>query len=433
MKFEIKDVRFEPCVESEYIRPKRIRYIQNGKEKFWDVVETHQSVALLIYETDTQRFVIVKQFRPAVYLNNQDGITYELCAGLIDKDKTPQEIAKEEALEECGYDIPLKNIKKITSYYTAVGFSGGRQYLYLAEVDSSHKVSKGGGVDEEEIEVIFLPKDKALEFLFDENYAKSPGLLFGIMWYLSREKVVLNDLFLDQAKSAMAVDILNALFHQWKQPLSTISLLAGQLPHRAMLNKLDTSSIEEISNSIIDSVSNIDQMIDMVKSFYDKRSVETEFDIKDTIYKVKKILGFALNIKGIDLQFKIKTEKKITSIGDEKLLIQALLSILLYRRDAILKNGIEDGRTTELVVYIYENEDGIEITIKDYGVGMSKEVVDKFFSSSLSIQEDKDELRLILAKAIVENQIGGILSLTKASNPTIFNIIIPRKHGSRAF
>lgn len=44
------------------------------------------------------------------------GITLELCAGIIDKDKSIEEIAREEVLEECGYDVPLKNLKQIKKY-----------------------------------------------------------------------------------------------------------------------------------------------------------------------------------------------------------------------------------------------------------------------------------------------------------------------------
>lgn len=45
------------------------------------------------------------------------GITYELCAGLVDKpDLSLEEIARQEVLEECGYDVPASKLKRITSY-----------------------------------------------------------------------------------------------------------------------------------------------------------------------------------------------------------------------------------------------------------------------------------------------------------------------------
>lgn len=45
------------------------------------------------------------------------GVTYELCAGLVDKpDLSLEEIARQEVLEECGYDVPASKLRRITSY-----------------------------------------------------------------------------------------------------------------------------------------------------------------------------------------------------------------------------------------------------------------------------------------------------------------------------
>ena len=45
-----------------------------------------------------------------------DGYTLELCAGIVDKDKDLNQIAKEEILEEVGFDIDAKDVQMITSY-----------------------------------------------------------------------------------------------------------------------------------------------------------------------------------------------------------------------------------------------------------------------------------------------------------------------------
>lgn len=44
------------------------------------------------------------------------GVTYEVCAGILDKPtKSPVEVAQEEIIEECGYHVPLEKILPITS------------------------------------------------------------------------------------------------------------------------------------------------------------------------------------------------------------------------------------------------------------------------------------------------------------------------------
>ena len=41
------------------------------------------------------------------------GFTIEFCAGIVDKDKPLEVIAKEEVLEETGYDVSVENLRKI--------------------------------------------------------------------------------------------------------------------------------------------------------------------------------------------------------------------------------------------------------------------------------------------------------------------------------
>lgn len=180
---KIEFIRIEECVSSDYIKPKSMFYVQNSVEKRWDIVDTHNSVAILLYHEDLDSFVFVKQFRPSIYLKNKDGFTYELCAGIVDKDKSLIEIAQEEILEETGYAVPLEKMEKISSFYTAVGFAGGRQTLYFAVLDESMKVNEGGGIEDENIEVIYLKKEDTLEFMFDESIATTSGLMFALMWY----------------------------------------------------------------------------------------------------------------------------------------------------------------------------------------------------------------------------------------------------------
>ncbi len=184
----IKDFKLNTLEHPQYIKTYLATYRQDGVAKDWEVLDANDSVAILIYHTEHDSFILVRQFRPAVYLKNRDGTTVELCAGLVDKDKPLVQIAKEEIFEECGYDVPVSSIEKITSFYTSVGFAGSRQTLYYAEVDESMHINDGGGIDDEQIEVIEMPVSDAGKFVFDESVAKTPGLMFAFYWWMDRQE-----------------------------------------------------------------------------------------------------------------------------------------------------------------------------------------------------------------------------------------------------
>ena len=174
----------------KFIKPLQINYTLEGEKKTWEAVIAHDNVAILLWHEEKRSFVVVKQFRPPVFNSNQtDGIMYELCAGIVDKDASNIQIAKEEILEECGYDIPLQNIQTVTKFYTSVGISGTQQTLYYAVCDDSMQVNEGGGLAEENIEVVYIPLDEAKAFMFDDAYQKTPGLLMAFYWFFDNVEV----------------------------------------------------------------------------------------------------------------------------------------------------------------------------------------------------------------------------------------------------
>ncbi len=186
--YNIDNITLEPCSDSAFVKLERMHYTQGGENRSWDLAQVHDSVAVLIYHKSKDAFVIVKQFRPPVYLKNDDGFTYELCAGIVDKKLSLVEIAQEEIEEETGYAVSTDRIEKITSFYTAVGFAGAKQELYYVVIDEEDRVGNGGGVDVEAIEVVYLPVDKAKRFIFDESIVKTPGIMFAVTWWFSERK-----------------------------------------------------------------------------------------------------------------------------------------------------------------------------------------------------------------------------------------------------
>jgi len=202
---DIKDVRLVECENSNFIKPLRVIYTQNGKEKAWDAMRVHDSVAILIYNSSRNMFILVKQFRPAVYINaaksekddngnttidhtkypGSVGLTYELCAGIVDKNKSVAEIAQEEILEECGYKVTTESLRRITGFRNGVGTSAAYQDMFYVDVTDDMKVSTGGGNQHEGelIDIVEIPLSEGRTFMMDESKTKPVGVMFALMWF----------------------------------------------------------------------------------------------------------------------------------------------------------------------------------------------------------------------------------------------------------
>lgn len=189
--------------DSPYVKPFRLYYVQNGVEKNWDLLKVHDSVAVILFNTTRRVLIFVRQFRPAVFhsvvtssgsdVGEVDlqkfppkiGVTLELCAGIVDKNKSWSEIAREEVLEECGYDVAVERIEEVMTYRSGVGSSGALQVLYYCEVTDGDRATKGGGVDDEMIDVVEYTIEESRELMKQGSKINSPpSCLLGISWFL---------------------------------------------------------------------------------------------------------------------------------------------------------------------------------------------------------------------------------------------------------
>ena len=122
---------------------------------------------------------------PTSYGPGSLGCTYELCAGIVDKNVSLEQIAKEEVLEETGYDVPLSNIEYLTAYFSSIGHAGSKQTMYYCEVTDDMMVHRGGGNTHEGelIEVVHVPLENAMKLAMDGEAARSTGLCFAVVWF----------------------------------------------------------------------------------------------------------------------------------------------------------------------------------------------------------------------------------------------------------
>ena len=132
---------------------------------------------------------------PLEYGSGALGCTYELCAGIVDKKASLEQIVKEEILEETGYDVSLESIQNVTSYYSSLGTAGTHQWLFYCEVTDDMMVAKGGGNDYEGeiIEVIHLPLEEAMQLPFDVSKARPTALCFALLWFDKFKRPQLKD------------------------------------------------------------------------------------------------------------------------------------------------------------------------------------------------------------------------------------------------
>ncbi|ECG8590049.1 GDP-mannose pyrophosphatase NudK [Salmonella enterica subsp. salamae] len=128
-----------------------------------EVYDRGNGATILLYNSIKKTVVLVRQFRVATWVNgNDDGMLIETCAGLLDNDE-PEVCIRKEAIEETGYDVG--EVRKVFELYMSPGGVTELIHFFIAEYRDSRRASIGGGVEDEDIEVLELPFTQALEMV----------------------------------------------------------------------------------------------------------------------------------------------------------------------------------------------------------------------------------------------------------------------------
>lgn len=128
-----------------------------------EVYDRGNGATVLLYNRHKQSVVLVRQFRVATWVNgNLDGMLIETCAGLLDDDE-PEDCIRKEAIEETGYQV--SNVRKVFQLYMSPGGVTEIVHFFIAEYDERLRQNDGGGVEDEDIDVLELPFSQAIEMI----------------------------------------------------------------------------------------------------------------------------------------------------------------------------------------------------------------------------------------------------------------------------
>ena len=170
----LKNIK-KTTLSNDWAKLDRIDYDYQFKNGEWknlsrECYNRGNGAAILLYNSKKGTVILTKQFRMPIYdVNNQEGMSIEVCAGAIDKNDSALETIIRETEEEVGYRI--NDAKQVLSAYTSPGAITEKMFLFVAEYNDAMKIAKGGGLDSEneEIEVLEFIFSKALEMVKNQE------------------------------------------------------------------------------------------------------------------------------------------------------------------------------------------------------------------------------------------------------------------------
>lgn len=208
------------------------------------------------------------------------------------------------------------------------------------------------------------------------------------------------------AKLAAMGEMIDIIAHQWKQPLTLISLRSNFLIE--MFEGEDSISFEEVNEckgKILEQVNHLTTTLDEFRGFFRPISEVEHINftelfnslgilLKDDLLKHKIILNKELE-EDIDFRGNINEIKHI------------FINLINNARDAFEENDIKNRTIT---INASKDENGVTIIIKDNAGGIPKEILENIFEANFTTKEDQGGtgIGLYMCKMIASKHHGNI-------------------------
>ncbi len=188
-----------------------------------------------------------------------------------------------------------------------------------------------------------------------------------------------NDKILNQqSKMASMGEMIGNIAHQWRQPLTAISVAAGGIKLNYEFDmEVREETIKELDN-IVENTKFLSSTIEDFQNFLKIDRATQNFDIKSTVKKTLAIIQ--ANLVSYDINI-IENYHENTSInGIQNDLVQVLLNIVNNASDILKTKKTEDEKKYITIdIDTHQANGNIIITIHDSAGGVPDDIISKIF------------------------------------------------------
>ena len=232
-----------------------------------------------------------------------------------------------------------------------------------------------------------------------------------------------DEIMIAQSRHAAMGEMISMIAHQWRQPISVISMDANNVLVDIELEDLNIDSLKNDLSDIINQTEYLSKTIDDFRNFFKPSKIKDEILVSDVFLESFNVISKSMknnNIKIVN-EFDSKTKVKLFS----RELLQVFINLLKNSKEALVENR-DEKRT--ILNKIYEDKDSVIVRVCDNAGGIEKKILSKIFDPYFSTKNTKNGtgLGLYMSKTIIEKHLNGSIIAFNHNNGVCFEIRLPK-------
>ncbi|MGG7073594.1 ATP-binding protein [Campylobacter sp. 9BO] len=240
---------------------------------------------------------------------------------------------------------------------------------------------------------------------------------------LELAKVKNEQMLLLNSKMAILGEMVSAISHQQRSPLSSLMLCLDEIDELAMSGQ--TSGIDLQVNRAKQSIHLINETIGSFSKFYKNDDSVRDVDVSQIIVELVLIIKPKLNEHGIKLVCICDKTQKFITKSVSSYIKQILLSLISNAKDELVKFASQNFEAIpEITINLEQIADEICISISDNGTGIddASRIFEPFFTN----KENGTGMGLYVAYEL-SKKLNARLSLQSAKAPTKFCLFLKNR------
>ncbi|KUG03984.1 putative two-component sensor [hydrocarbon metagenome] len=229
-------------------------------------------------------------------------------------------------------------------------------------------------------------------------------------------------LLIQNSKLAAMGEMIGMIAHQWRQPLSSISTIAGNLQVYIDLDMYEKEQFAIMLSEINNHTQYLSDTINDFRHFFKPDNPRDKVTLDNVIGQTLGIIGKSLEYKNISLFRDYSFNNPILTYPNE--LMQVFLNIIKNASDAFIDNDIINPGIT---IRGYETEQYHVVEIEDNAGGIPADVINLIFDPYFSTKGPSvgTGLGLYMSKLIIEEHCGGKLTTWNTPGGACFSVKLP--------
>ncbi|SFV51469.1 PUTATIVE TWO-COMPONENT SENSOR [hydrothermal vent metagenome] len=190
------------------------------------------------------------------------------------------------------------------------------------------------------------------------------------------------EILLQQSKMASMGEMIDAIAHQWKQPLSVISAQVAHLMLQFQLDMLNEESLKSFEKNITNQIEHMNNTLNEFRSFFRPSKDATFFEVKKMIESTLLLVKDEFIKKNIEIT--VQCEDNFELFGFENEFKHLVLNIINNAKDAFVERDIKDRK---IVINCLRDKENKTIEIVDNAGGIPEDIIDKIFKANVTTKE----------------------------------------------